>query len=215
MRRIFAIIILLCIGYFIGGYAISQFGFITEEQYLKYAGIVGGLASVAGLFSFIKPALTKDDLDSLELSSLKSLAETTEQVKALEQKRLEAKSEIGDLKIRKKEMELLVKKASMSLFLKEQYAQHEQKVKNRINTDDVLKESLSQITEIKNKINALEEEIEADPNVEELREVIKSANMRQDSLDEAINAMAPIPKALFNFLREFSKALTSTIRTIK
>jgi hypothetical protein len=100
MRRIFAIIILPCIAYFVGGYAAVYFGLITQSQYLTYAGIVGGLASVAGLFSFIKPALTKDNLQSLELDSLKSLAETTEQVKALEKQRLQAKSEIGDLEVK-------------------------------------------------------------------------------------------------------------------
>jgi hypothetical protein len=215
MRRIFAIVILLCISYFIGGYVAVHFGLITQDQYLTYAGIVGGLASVAGLFSFIKPALTKDDLQSLELESLKSLVETTEQVKGLEEKRLQAKSEIGDLEVRKKEMELLVKKASMSLFLKEQYSQHEHKILSHLKSDDSLKESLSQIADIKNKLDALEEEIEADPNVETLREVIKSANRKQDSLDEAIDAMPHFTRTLFIVLREFSRALTSTFGSLK
>ena len=215
MRRIIAIIILLCVAYFIGGYAAVHFGFITQDQYLTYAGIVGGLASVAGLFSFIKPALTKDDLQSLELDSLKSLAETTEQVKTLEEKRLQAKSEIGDLEVRKKEMELLVKKASMSLFLKEQYSQHEQKILSHVKSSESLNESLAQISDIKSKLDALEEEIDADPNVDTLREVIKSANRKQDSLDEAIDAMPPLTRTLFIVLREFSRALTSTIGTIK
>lgn len=215
MRRIFAIIILLCITYFIGGYVSAHFKLISQEQYLAYAGIVGGLASVAGLFSFLKPALTKDDLQSLELDSLKSLMQTTEQLKDLERKRVKTKSEIGDLEVRKKEMELLVKKASMSLFLKEQYKQHEQKILSRIKSDDVLKDSLSQVSELKNKLDALEEEIDKDPNVETLREVIKSANKKEDSLVEAIEAMPPITRMLFIILREFSRALTSTIGTIK
>lgn len=118
MRRIFAIIILLCITYFIGGYVSAHFKLISQEQYLAYAGIVGGLASVAGLFSFLKPALTKDDLQSLELDSLKSLMQTTEQLKDLERKRVKTKSEIGDLEVRKKEMELLVKKPQCLFFLK-------------------------------------------------------------------------------------------------
>lgn len=215
MRRIIAIIILLCVTYFIGGYAAVHFGLITQDQYLTYAGIVGGLASVAGLFTFIKPALTKDDLQSLELDSLKSLAETTEQVKELEEKRLQAKSEIGDLEVRKKEMELLVKKASMSLFLKEQYSQHEQKILSHVKSSESLKESLAQIEDIKIKLDALEEEIDSDPNVDTLREVIKSANRKQDSLDEAIDAMPPFTRTLFIVLREFSRALSSTISTIK
>ena len=69
MRRIFAIIILLCITYFIGGYVAVHFNLITQDQYLAYAGIVGALASVAGLFSFFK----KDDLQEMKISSLKYL----------------------------------------------------------------------------------------------------------------------------------------------
>lgn len=103
----------------------------------------------------------------------------------------------------------------MSLFLKEQYKQHEQKILSRIKSDDILKDSLSQVSELKNKLDALEEEIDKDPNVETLREVIKSANKKEDSLVEAIEAMPPITRMLFIILREFSRALTSTISTIK
>ena len=215
MRRIYAIIILLCITYFIGGYIAVYSHIITQDQYLTYAGVVGGFASVAGLFSFIKPALTKDDLQSLELDTLKSFAETAEEFKTLEVQRLQAKSEIGDLETRKKEMELLVKKASMSLFLKEQYSQHQQKILIHIESDNVLKDNLLQISDLKRKLDILEEEIEADPNVETLRDVINSVNRRKDSLDEAIDAMPPMTRTIFIILREFSRALTSTILTIK
>lgn len=215
MRRIFAIIILLCIVYFIGGYVAVYFGLITQDQYLAYAGIVGGLASVAGLFSFIKPAITKYDLHALELETLKSLVEKTGQVRSLEERRLQTKSEINDLETKKKEMELLVKKASMSLFLKEQYSQYEQKILTRLKSDDGLSESLSQITEIKRKLEVLEEEIETDPNVKTLREVIESANRRQNILEEVIETMPPFTRALYIVLRGFSRAVTSTIDTIK
>jgi chromosome segregation ATPase len=218
MKRIFAIVILLCIAYFVGGYVAVQFGLIAQELYLSYAGFVGGIASVAGLFSFIKPALTNDDLQELESGSLKSLAETTEQLKTLESQRSQAKSDIGDLEVRKKEMELLVKKASTSLFLKEQYSQHVQKILSRIKNDEVLTDSLLEITEIRDKLTALEEEIEADPNVETLRDVIKSANRHQndleDAIDEAIEQMPSILRPIIILLRALGKALTATVVTI-
>ena len=219
MKRIFAIVILLCIVYFIGGYAAVQFGFIAQERSLSYAGLVGGIASVAGLFSFMKPALTNDDLHELESGSLKSLAETTEQLKALESQRSQTKSDIGDLKVQKKEMELLVKKASTSLFLKEQYSQHVQKVLSRVKGDEMLSDSLSELTEIKDKLAALEEEIESDPNVEMLRDVIKSANRHKNELEEAMNeAIDQMPSILRPFIiliRALGKALTATTLSIK
>lgn len=212
MRRIIAIIILLCIGYFIGGYVAVQFQLITNDQYLTYAGIVGGLASVAGLFSFTRPALTKTDIKALELDSFKSMVESTEQLKILEEQRAQTKTELDDLEIRKKQMELLVKKASMALFLKEQYSQHEQKILTRIKVDETLKESLIQIEEINIKLDALNEEIDKDPNVETLRNVIKSANRRETSLDEAVEAMPIITKSIFILARELSKGITSIVR---
>lgn len=219
MRRIFAIVILLCITYFIGGYIAVRFGLITQEQYLTYAGLVGGAASVAGLFSFLKPALTKSDLQKLELDSLKSLAETTEQLKAIETKRSQAKTELGDLEVRKKEMELLVKKASISLFLKEQYSQHEQKILSQIKGNETLSENIAELKEIEGKLHALEEEIESDSNVATLREVIDSANRRRDVLDEAINesikAMPSIIRPFLIIFRALAKALSATVVTIK
>lgn len=219
MRRIFAIIILLCVTYFIGGYLAVHFKLITLDQYLSYAGLVGGVASVSGLFAFIKPALTKSDLQELELDSLKSLVETTEQLKNVETQRAQAKLDIGDLEVRKKEMELLVKKASISLFLKEQYSQHEHKILSQIKDNEILSGSLTDLKEIEGKLNALEEEIEADPNVATLREVINSANRRRDVLDDAINeAIDTLPSILRPFIiliRAIAKALSATVITIK
>jgi hypothetical protein len=219
MRRVFAIIILLCIAYFIGGYIAVQCNLITQDQYLAYAGLIGGLASVSGLFSFLKPALTKNDLQELELDSLISLTKKTEQLKNIETQRSQAKSDLSGLEVKKKEMELLVKKASISLFLKEQHSQYEHKILSLIKDNEILSESLLEIKVITEKLNALEEEIESDPNVETLREVINSANSRRDVLDdaisEAISSMPSLLQPFFMIMRAVSKALSATVFTIK
>ncbi len=91
MRKAFAIIILLCIAYFLGGWIAVHFALISKETYFTYAGIVGGLASVIGLLSFTRPAITKSDLQELELDSLISITETSEQLKELERERAKTK----------------------------------------------------------------------------------------------------------------------------
>lgn len=72
-------------------------------------------------------------------------------------------------------------------------------------------DSLSELTEIKNKLNVLEEEIEAVPNVETLRDVIKSSNKRQNEIEEAIDAsIDKMPSAIrftIIFLRFLGKVL--------
>ncbi len=105
-------------------------------------------------------------------------------------------------------MELLVKKASLSLFLKEQYAHHEKKIAGEIENNPVLTESLTEVQEISKKLDALEEEIEADPNVVQLRGVMAAASRRQPTLEEAIEDMPKVSKLIFlaghNLGRAFS-----------
>jgi len=215
MRKAFAIVILLCIAYFIGGWIAVHFGLFDKNSYFSYAGVVGALASVVGLLSFTKPALTKSDLQEIELDSLKSIAQTTEQLKKLESERAKTKEELGNLELQKKKMELLVKKASLALFLKEQYAHHEKKIADEIENNQELTENLAELQEISRKLDALEEEIEADPNVLQLRQIMASASRRQHTLEEAIDDMPPIQKLLFIFVRDLSRAMSNLIGTIK
>ncbi len=215
MRRIFAIIILLCIAYFIGGWVAVHFGVLTKDTYYSLAGIVGGLASVVGLFSFTKPALTKTDLQEIEIDSLKSIAKTSDELEELEVEREKTEEALGDLRLQKKEMELLVKKASLALFLKEQHSHHEEKILNEIEGNEVLEENLAEIEELKKKLDALEEEIESDPNVVLLREIMASAARKQPTLEEAIDNLPPITRTMVLFTRELGRALTNTIGAIK
>jgi hypothetical protein len=113
MRRLFAFLILGCIAYFVLGWGAVYFEWLPKDTYLTYAGIVGGLASVLGLLAFTRPTLTNSDLRELELNSLKSIAETTEELQQMEQQRTQTREEIASLDTKKKEMELLVKKASL------------------------------------------------------------------------------------------------------
>ncbi len=187
MRRIFAIIILFCIAYFCGGWIAVYFEWLSKESYFSFAGIVGGLASVVSLFSFTKPVLTKTDLQEIEIDSIKSIAKTTEELNDLEEKREQTQEELGNLRLQKKEMELLVKKASLALFLKEQYAHHEEQIVKSIEKNKELNEHLSAIDELKRKREALNEEIESDQNVELLYEIMRSASRKQPTLDKVIN----------------------------
>lgn len=93
MRKLFAGIILLCIAYFFGGWIGISFGWLSKEEYFAYAGVVGGLASVAGLFALTRPALSRSDVQAIELESLKSMTKTAEELQNLEVARARAKGE--------------------------------------------------------------------------------------------------------------------------
>lgn len=207
MRRIFAIIIVLCILYFLGGWIGVYAEWITKESYFAYAGIVGGLASVAGLFALTRPALTRTDVEAIEIDTLKSMAETAEQLKTLESERAKTREEIDDLAVKKKEMELLVKKASLALFLKEQYAHHERQLLDEIARNSPLRENLEKAIESSQKLEALNEEIEANPNVKQLKEIIASASRRQPTLDEAIEDLPPAMRSMFLLTRAMTQVV--------
>jgi len=214
MRRLFAIIILLCILYFLGGWIGVYANWLTKDSYFAYAGFVGGLASVAGLFALTRPALTKSDVEAIEIDTLKSMTETAEQLKSLEMARTKTREELDDLEVRKKEMELLVKKASLALFLKEQYSHHERQVIEEIARNPRLREDLENAAETAHKLAVLNEEIEANPNVQQLKEIIASASRRQPTLDEAISDLPPLVRSIFLLTRALTQAIERLVATI-
>ena len=219
MRRTFAVVILLCIIYFLGGWIAVHFGWmsewISEESYISYAGIVGAVASVVGLLSFTRPALTKSDLKEIELDSLKSITETSEQLKELEQQRAKTEEEIEGLDLQKREMELLVRKASLALLLREQYSRLEIRIIDEVKANPDLAENLVDVQDVSEKLSALNEEIEADPNVIQLKEIMVAATRRREStFDEAIDSLPPITKTFVLLARDFGRAFNTFINVI-
>lgn len=215
MRRIFAVVILLCIVYFLGGWIAVSFDWLKKDDYFAYAGIVGGLASVAGLFALTRPALSKSDVQAIELDALRSMTETAAQLQVLEAARSKTKEEIGGLEIKKQEMELLVKKASLALFLKEQYAHHERQILEEVERNSQLKEHLGKAQDASQKLAALNEEIEANPNVAQLKEIIASASRKPVTVDDLLLEM-PFPfNAFSRSILLLSRALSNLIGAIK
>lgn len=212
MRKAYAAIILACIAYFVGGWIATRFGVVTKDDYFAYAGIVGGFASVAGLLALTRPALTQSDFKSAEIEALKSMAATAEQLEKLQSTRAQTEQEIDGLAIKKKEMELLVKKASLALFLKEQYSHHERQVIEELEKNDHLRAALSAASESAEKVQALDEEISVDPNVSQLREIIKAASRRESTVDEMLKDLGPLPKAMFLALRSLNEAMRILIK---
>jgi hypothetical protein len=196
MRKFFAVVILFCFLYFLGGWICVQLSFLSREDYFAYSGIVGSFATVVGLFALTKPAITKSDFQAIELETFKSLTETAEQLKELQSTQTKTAEEIDKLALKKKEMELLVKKASLALFLKEQHSHYEQLVLDEIAKNLELRNALEKANEVSEKLRMLNEEIEMDSNVIQLKEIIAAASRRDLTLDDAINDLPSLMRAL-------------------
>lgn len=201
--------------YFIGGWIAVKFEFVTKDDYFAYAGIVGGLASVAGLLALTRPAISQSDFKAVELDTLRSVTETAAQLKVLQSERTRTAQELDSLEVKKKEMELLVKKASLALFLKEQYSYHERQVLEEVAKNAHLKQSLDSAVESSAKIAALDEEINADPNVRQLRQIIDAATRRAPTLDEALGDLTPVTRAMFLVVRAISRSMIDVVKIVR
>lgn len=152
LRKLMVILFPVCILYFIFGAILLWNNILLLETYLGGAGIVGGVASVLGMLSFLRPALTRSDIQNIETDSLIKLAEVSSEIKKLEEERSKTATAINDLEKQKKEMDLLVRKASMVLLLKEQYSHHEKKIINFYNSNSDIQNSLIELSSLEKNL---------------------------------------------------------------
>jgi hypothetical protein len=83
--------------------------------------------------------------------------------------------EIKSLKEQKKQMELLVRTASLGLFLQEQRRLYAGRIVYAIDRSSSLKNPLEELARIDKKLEALNAEIDRDPNVELLKSIMRAA----------------------------------------
>jgi len=172
MKKVIFYFLLLGLFFIILGALFSNLGFLDKEFYIIVTGIIGTLASLLGLFTFWRPGITKDDIQRIEYDSILALKNVSDELKTLEQKKIEKDHELTDLEIKKKEMEFLVRKASMSLFLREQCKHYEQKIAEHLNNQPEITKYIQDLIDTQKKLCALNEEIEKNPHVDLLKEII-------------------------------------------
>jgi dimeric dUTPase (all-alpha-NTP-PPase superfamily) len=175
MRKFLVGFVFLCILYFIGGYFAVGHGWLEQGTYIIYASIAGGLASVIGLLSLARPAITSSDIQELEVDSLKRISKAAEELEKYKNERSATQEELSRLALQKEEMEFLVKKASLSIFLKDQLTTVVKRISEIVNQHKELPDLIEEYDRISEKLLALEEEIERDKNVDLLKEVLNSA----------------------------------------
>ena len=209
MKKILLVLIILCILYFILGFIavkLDWFKWLTQDIYSFGATIVGGLASVFCLIAFIQPRLTTSDIQTLEVKFLKNVAETAEELSERQKELSTKEKEIMNLEIKKQEMEFLVKKASLSLFLQDQIERNEKRVLDFIDENKEISELLVEIKSLKEKMSALKEEIKSSENVDLLMEVIESARETKKERNLKVEFVTPFG-SLFTAIDDLAKII--------
>ncbi|MEK4497420.1 hypothetical protein [Bacillus sp. FSL R12-0069] len=198
MKKIILItVISLCLLYFMGGFIAVKLGFLSSDVYNSYVTLVGGIATICGLFAFTLPKLTTEDLEHVEIESLKKI---TNLVDDLNTKKFELNmkhTELTQLDAQKKEMELLVRKASLSLFLQDQFERNESRIIQILEQkqNEELLILLKEISKNKDKLDILNEEIQQNEHVDLLNEIIGRAKQKESSV-KVILPVFPFSKSL-------------------
>lgn len=182
MKKITITIVILALLYFIGGYIATHFSYWDRDQYFNLSAIIGGIASVSGLLSLVVSGIKRKDIEQIGLDYLKDMIKTSDELKAKEnelvkkQEDLSRKEkELRQMDIRKKELEYLVQKSSMILFLKDQHSRTKERIVEIINSKE-LKKLCSQLESFELQIRALDTEINKSDEIEFLRKVMKETS---------------------------------------
>lgn len=200
MKKLLIGFIVLCIVFFIGGFVLTRFGYLGENFYITLASIAGGMASVVGLLSLVRPSISKSDIDALEVESLTKVTSLSKQIEMAKQEQAQTQEEIARLAVKKEEMQFLVRKASLSLFLQEQVVQKQSRIIEIVQQNRELDSLIKEYAQTIEKLSRLEEEIKADENVELLREIMAYAKTEKHETTDPIQIVA---QALTGFAETF------------
>jgi DNA repair exonuclease SbcCD nuclease subunit len=184
MKKISYAFIIAAVLFFIGGYFFVVFGKLNQVLYNQIATVVGGLASILGLLGLVLPAIRTSDIKSIDIETLKSLAKTAEEIQKKETELNNKQNDLTKLELQKQQLEFLVRKASLSLFYKEQIERYYETLDRQINDHKEISRTINDIKELEYKISELEIEIEKSPNTENILKIIAEArNHRKTSIE--------------------------------
>ena len=210
LRALFTIVVALAVLYFVIGGILCLAGWFNVQTYAVAGGIVGSIASSLGLISLSRPGLSQSDLDGVEMESFAKIADAAKEIEALKVQRESQQQELQTLEQQKQEMEVLVQRASLALFLKEQHRHYTERVSKTIEKSAALKQHLEELARVSKKIEALDEEIETDPNVDLLKSIMESA--KRPSSDAWINDLPPLTGAVVRAMKLIVENVAESLR---
>jgi len=213
MKRILIWIVVLSIAYFIIGYLFTLVDWFNKDSYLTFSAIIGGLASVSGLLAFTTNRIEKDDIEKVGIEYFKKVVDSAEELKLKESEliskneALTAKEkEIKELDIKKNELEYLIKKASMSLFLKDQLERTDNRITEIANENKELYRLITQRKTIIQQLKETDEEIKLNPNNDLINEIVESTKIGLN-----VETKRKKPETFFDYLAAIAEELNKTL----
>lgn len=179
-KKLFTIFfVLFAMFIFIVGGILAWFNAISTETYAVAAGIVGSLASTLGLLAFLSPRITGDDVKSIEAALIQNLADAAKSVEEYELKVSENKGKIEELTRERLQVELLVRQASIKIFLEEKAKRLAEEIDEIIKNNNNLANTLAEYERTTIKSKKLSIEIEASPKAELIKSIVREAESQR------------------------------------
>ncbi|MDA3779008.1 MAG: hypothetical protein PF487_02050 [Bacteroidales bacterium] len=199
------LVIITAIGYFIIGFAFVYWGNLKMSDYINIAAIVGGISSTAGLLSFYSSRIQKKDFENIGIEYFKDVVIAAENLEKKEKDLLEKEQQLGlkekelqQLELKKAELELLIKKASMTIFLKEKVKNYEENILRVINNNKELTENILDREKTIQQLSELKIEIEKNNEMEKIDELIQLITKNDE---KEVKNTSPFTSFLVNFIR--------------
>ena len=186
-KAIAAIAILIFLAYSLIGIVLVFLHKFEFADFITWFGILGGIISVVGLLSFFQRSTTREDLKELQLDTLREIADSSRKLESVEQARLAAENDITTLEVKKQQMEVMIKKAGLSIFLREQHQLYSGKILEELNSSTELSSNLIKLADINRQLDALDEEISNDENVDLILDIIHASKLRNEEADAGIS----------------------------
>lgn len=182
MKALAIILVVSAILFFAGGGIATWQGVLNVNTYALIGGIVGSVASTIGLLAFASPRLTDSDVLSVESKLVQRLAETTASLNEYEGKISENKEELEQLQRDRLEIELLVRQASVKVFLEEKLRRLSDEIEERVGADKTLLNWLTEYERTKASVTEIDAKITESERAELIREVIGQFEQSQRKL---------------------------------
>ncbi len=182
MRVARSILVAIVVGsllYIALGWKAVSLGWLPEGAYQFWSTVLGSCASLLALLSFVKPPLTKGDLQTTFIEDIKKIADTAQRLQELSEKRLEAESELQKLERRRGELEFLVTKASLSLHLRDKKSNLEADIRNHMLVSTELMKAITDYKSVISQLLALEEEVSVNEDLQEILTVLTEVSPKR------------------------------------
>lgn len=144
-------------------------GFLPQSwQNTNTIGIVGSIVSIVGLLQFF----VKVDVSDMNVDALKNLTTAIEEINKKDRELKDKTNIIRDLEVKNENLELLIQKASLSLFYKQETERYTEKLQDYLQNHKEIQDIIQQLLNYRKLSVELGNEIEQDESIKETIELL-------------------------------------------